>query len=186
MLRGATAKACRHKPDYSPLAFLRVSPAGPAMPDSRLPNPPSAGSTPETLPQTASSPPPPLPPPVPASPLAPLPAQLSESSQSSSSGYNTSPSHFTSFCLACLVQALLPETLYKSLIFLIPLHLLEPLLLTRLGRSPYTKGKDADTSTLKSKARSGRSSQSEGMCSREREENQWLRWAQSAAWLLSH
>ena len=78
-------EARKHKRDFAPTAFLRVTPTGTVMPGNRLPDLPSASPTPETLPPTALAPPPSAPNPRPAPP----PAQPSHSSQSAS----TRPQH---------------------------------------------------------------------------------------------
>ena len=52
----ATAEARRHKRDFSPTAFLRITPADTVMSGNRLPDPPSTSPTPETLPRTALAP----------------------------------------------------------------------------------------------------------------------------------
>ena len=84
----ATAEARRHKRDFAPTAFLRIIPAGTVMSGNRLPDLPSAGPTPETLPRTALAPSPSILAPRPAPPSAPS-AQPSHSSQSAS----TRPQH---------------------------------------------------------------------------------------------
>ena len=138
------------------LAFLRVSPAGPAMPGSRLPDLPSASPTPETLVQTALAPPPAPPPPVPAPPPAPLPAQPSQSSQSSSSRPQHPPPTLPS---SDSKRPRLPgkgtsstgHTGYMSHFSdsTRPIGTAAPDV-ERLGRGPYTKGKD-DKGTFKGK-----------------------------------
>ena len=63
----ATAEARKHKRDYIPRAFLRVTPTGTVMPGSRLPDLPSASPTPDALPPTALAPPQHPPPSLPSS-----------------------------------------------------------------------------------------------------------------------
>ena len=75
----ATAEARKHKRDFAPTAFLRVTPASTVLPGNRLPDLPSASPTPETLPPTALA----LRPAPPSAPSAPS-AQPFPSSQSAS------------------------------------------------------------------------------------------------------
>ena len=79
----ATAEARRHKRDFSPTAFLRITPADTVMSGNRLPDPPSTSPTPETLPRTALAPSPSIIPPRPSQPSA-LATQPAHSSQSAS------------------------------------------------------------------------------------------------------
>jgi len=136
----ATAEARKHKRDFAPTAFLRVTPAGTVMPGNRLPDLPSASPTPETLPPTApsaqpshssqsTSTRPQHPPPFAPSSDSKRP-RIPGKGSASSSGHSGYMSQFTDNT--------------RPVGYAVPPA-------ERTGRGPYHKGKGADKGTFKGK-----------------------------------